>query len=117
MKVLEYGIIRMLGNFSQKEAIRVDEILFDEVETTRTRHIGFITGGKRFDFTLTNSEHFYGKTIVTCLQSNRSALLDGDDVENIDYLANWFKLSLEDAQHLSNFLKESLTDPVRHQQY
>ncbi|GAX88801.1 DUF3055 domain-containing protein [Effusibacillus lacus] len=95
----------------------MDEILFDEVETTRTRHIGFITGGKRFDFTLTNSEHFFGKTIVTCLQSNRSALLDGDDIENIEYLAKFFNLSMEDAQHLSSFLKLPLTNPVRTEQY
>ncbi|BCJ87199.1 DUF3055 domain-containing protein [Effusibacillus dendaii] len=95
----------------------MDQILFDEVETTRTRHLGFITGGKRYDFSLTNTEHFYGKTIVTCLQSNRSALLDRDDMDNIDYLAKFYNLSLEDAQHLSNFLRESLTDPVRHEQY
>ncbi|MFC4766872.1 DUF3055 domain-containing protein [Effusibacillus consociatus] len=95
----------------------MDQILFDEVETTRTRHIGFITGGKRFDFTLTNSEHFYGKTIVTCLQSNRSALLDSHDIENIEYLAKFFNLTQEDAQYLSNFLKLPLTDSLRHDQY
>lgn len=95
----------------------MDQILFDEVETTRTRHIGFITGGTRFDFTLTNSDHFFGKTIVTCLQSNRSALLDSDDIENIDYLAKCFKLTHEDAKHLSNFLKVPLTNSTRAEQY
>lgn len=95
----------------------MDQILFDEVETTRSRHIGFITGGRRFDFTLTNTEHFYGKTIVTCLQSNRSALLDGDDVENIDYLAKFFNLTHDDAYHLSNFLKVPLTNSLHRDEY
>lgn len=95
----------------------MDQILFDESESTRTRHIGFITEGKRFDFTLTYSDLFYGKTIVTCLQSNNSALLDGHDVENLDYLGKMFNLTAEDAMHLSNFLKVPLGDPVRNEQY
>lgn len=95
----------------------MDEILFDEVENSRTRHIGFITGGTRFDFTLTSSNHFFGKTIVNCLQSNRSALLDADDMHNIEYLAKLFKLSEEDARHLSNFLEHFLHDRVKNEQY
>lgn len=95
----------------------MDQILFDESESTRTRHVGFITEGKRFDFTLTYSGLFYGKTITTCLQSNKSALLDGHDIENLDYLGKMFNLTAEDAKHLANFLKVPLGDPVRNDQY
>lgn len=95
----------------------MDQVLFDEVETTRTRHIGFITEGRRFDFTLTYSDLFCGKTMVTCLQSNKSALLDGHDVDNLDYLGKTYNLNSIDTGHLANFLKVPLSDPSLNEQY
>lgn len=95
----------------------MEHILFDEMETTRTRHIGFISGGTRFDFMLTYSEHFLGKTVVLCLQSKRGDLLDSHDVLDIDLLSRKFSMSHEDAQHLSNALQPFIADEQIRPQY
>lgn len=93
------------------------EILFDQEEITKVRHVGFIVGGTRFDFTITNSQHFFGKKIVTCLQSNRSAILDLHDVNMQETLTTFFNLSMEDAGHLANLLEDPLGDQLLHSQY
>ncbi|GIM45382.1 hypothetical protein DNHGIG_09310 [Collibacillus ludicampi] len=95
----------------------MEQILFDHEETTRTRHVGFIKGGRRFDFTLTYSQHFLGKTIVTCLQTGRSALLDIHDIHIPDILSSKFGLNDEEARHLAGFLETPLSDRMIHTQY
>ncbi|WP_018131656.1 DUF3055 domain-containing protein [Effusibacillus pohliae] len=95
----------------------MEQILFDHQETTHTRHVGFVAGGTRFDFVLIHSQHFFGKTIVTCLQSNRSALLDTHDVNIVDELAGLFNLQREDALHLADFLKVPLSDRLLRSEY
>ncbi|GIM48354.1 hypothetical protein DNHGIG_39030 [Collibacillus ludicampi] len=95
----------------------MEHILFDEMETTRTRHIGFISGGKRFDFMLTFSEHFLGKTVVLCLQSKRGDLLDSHDVHDVDLLCRKFAMTPEDASHLSNALQTMISDEFIRPQY
>lgn len=95
----------------------MDLVLFDESESTQTRFVGFVTEGNRYDFTVTYSQHFWGKAIVTCLQSHRSALLDGHDAHNVEYLSSKFNLSSEEAVHLSAFLQTMLDDQLHHDQY
>jgi hypothetical protein len=95
----------------------MDQILFDETEETRTRYLGFILEGNRYDFALNYSGHFFGKTLVTCLQSNRSALLDSRDTDHPEYIAATFGLKEEEAQHLAHFLRELLGDAMPENQY
>lgn len=95
----------------------MEQILFDELEATRTRHIGFISGGKRFDFMLTYSDQFLGKTVVLCLQSKRGDLLDSNDVRDIELLSRKFALSPEEAAHLSDALQPLICDAYIRPQY
>lgn len=95
----------------------MNQILFDHEEMTRTRHVGFIAGDTRFDYMLTYSQHFFGKTVVTCLQSKKSAILGGEDLEMLEEFADQFGLALEDAEHLARFLEGPLSDQLLRTKY
>lgn len=95
----------------------MNQILFDQAETTRTRYIGFIADGIRYDFTITNSQYFFGKAIVTCLQSGRSNLLDIHDINIPDYLVKMFNLTYREARNLSEYLEGPLSDRLLQSKY
>jgi hypothetical protein len=81
------------------------QILFDETEATTTRYIGFFGETTRFDLMITTTEHFYGKKVVTNLQTGRTAILNEKDAANAPYLLETFQLHNEaEANELSEFL-------------
>lgn len=81
------------------------DFLSDSTEQTSTRFVCFITPGlKRFDLAITTTNHFYGKQLVTDLQSGRTALIGPDDLELEGYLAYVYQLKEEDARELESFL-------------
>ncbi|WP_226375189.1 DUF3055 domain-containing protein [Effusibacillus dendaii] len=83
--------------------------MYDDKEKTETRYIGFVGEYGRFDLMITTTAHFYGKKVVTCLQSNRSAILNEKDAVNALYLEEAFGLGSEDmAKELSRFLVDNL---------
>jgi hypothetical protein len=59
---------------------------------------------KRFDLAITSTNRFYGKKLVTDLQSGRTAIVGQDDLEEEGYLEHVFKLSEEEAADLNQFL-------------
>lgn len=80
-------------------------IMYDETERTDTRYIGFVGDSARFDMMITTTAHFYGKKVVTCLQTNRSAILNQKDLENVYVIQESFALaSEEEAEELCEFL-------------
>ncbi|MFC4766778.1 DUF3055 domain-containing protein [Effusibacillus consociatus] len=84
-------------------------VMYDEIEKTETRYVGFVGEHARFDLMLTTTAHFYGKKVVTCLQTNRTAILNQKDAANLMYLAEAFALkSEEEAEELSEFLLANL---------
>lgn len=81
------------------------DFLADTTEQTTTRFVCFITPSmKRFDLAITTTKHFYGKKMVTDLQSGRTAILGPDDLEEEGYLEHVYRLSEEEAGELRGFL-------------
>jgi hypothetical protein len=85
------------------------EKLYDEYEKVKVRFVGFTTKDVRYDFGIVFSNMFFGKPLVICMQTGRSALLDPKDIEDLDHLQNVFRIdSLEQANDLAEFFKTAL---------
>ncbi|WP_438431759.1 DUF3055 domain-containing protein [Gorillibacterium sp. sgz500922] len=81
------------------------DYLYDTTEATSTRFVSFIGPAlRRFDLALTQSGRFYGKTLVTDMQTGRTAILAADDLEQEGYLESHYGLSEEEAGELAEFL-------------
>ncbi|GKU75813.1 DUF3055 domain-containing protein [Paenibacillus sp. L3-i20] len=81
------------------------DFMSDTTEETITRFVTFITPSlKRFDLAVTATSRFYGKKLVTDLQSGKTAIIGADDLEEDGYLAFTFKITEEEAVELTQFL-------------
>lgn len=81
------------------------DFLSDSTEQTSTRFVTFVTPNlHRFDLAIMTTNRFYGKKLVTDLQSGRSGVLGADDLEEEGVLENTFRISEEQAAELAQFL-------------
>lgn len=81
------------------------DFMSDSTEETSTRYVTFIGPSlKRFDLAITSTNRFYGKKLVTDLQSGKTAIIGPDDLEEEGYLEYTYKLSEEEAAELVQFL-------------
>ncbi|TDG00964.1 DUF3055 domain-containing protein [Paenibacillus piri] len=81
------------------------DYLYDSSEDTTTRFVCFVGESmRRFDLAITNTNRFYGKKLVTDLQSGRTAVIGPDDLEEEGYLEHVYKLTEEEAAELTEFL-------------
>lgn len=81
------------------------DFMSDSTEETSTRYVTFIGPSlKRFDLAITSTNRFYGKKLVTDLQSGKTAIIGPDDLEEEGYLEYTFKLTEEEAAELIQFL-------------
>ena len=62
------------------------EKLYDEDENVKVRFVGFTTERTRYDFGIVYTNLFFGKPLVVCMQTGRSALLDPSDLADKEYL-------------------------------
>ncbi|MDP9747328.1 UNVERIFIED_ORG: hypothetical protein QE415_003721 [Bacillus thuringiensis] len=61
---------------------------------------------------------FLGKPLIVCMQTGRSTLLGQDDVENVQYMQEIFKLgSQEEAAELAQFFKFLVSSTSLHAEY
>lgn len=84
--------------------------MYDEQEQTQTRFIGFV-GNQRWDLAITTTQHFFGKSLVTNLQNNRTGIIGKDDLEEdkLPLLAQTFGLAdEEETEELAEFLRGNL---------
>jgi hypothetical protein len=92
--------------------------LYDESEMVKVRFVGFTTDDVRYDFGLVYTNMFFGKPLVICMQTGRSALLDSQDIQNIETLQQTFKIrSLKEAEDLAEFFKETIPSTTFETQY
>ena len=83
------------------------DFLYDHTEETRTRFVCFITPSLvRLDLAITTTSRFYGKTLVTDLQTGRTATVGPDDLNEEGRLEHMFRLNEEEGQALREFLYE-----------
>jgi hypothetical protein len=94
------------------------ERLYDENEMVKVRFVGFTTDDVRYDFGLVYTNMFFGKPLVICMQTGRSALLDPEDIQNIETLQQTFRIrSLKEAEDLAEFFKETIPNTNFETQY
>jgi len=84
------------------------DLMYDENEQTTTRFVGFVGAKSRFDVAITETNQFFGKKLVFCLQSGRSAILTAEEADHPEYIANAFQVSDEEAKELAAFLNANL---------
>lgn len=84
------------------------DILYDESESVTTRFVGFIGKHSQFDLVIATTDRFFGKRLVTFIQSGRMAILDEGEAADPEYLAEVFQITLDEAAELSLFLTDSL---------
>lgn len=81
------------------------DFLSDTTETTLTRYVTFVGHSlRRFDLAITATSQFYGKKLVTDLQSGLTAILGQDDLEEEDYLESFYHLTMDEGAELRSFL-------------
>ncbi|MFS0837057.1 DUF3055 domain-containing protein [Paenibacillus sp. UNC499MF] len=81
------------------------DFLYDHTEDTSTRFVSFVgTSLHRFDLAVTNTNRFYGKQMITDLQSGKTAIIGPDDLNEEGYLEHVYKISEEEAEELRSFL-------------
>jgi hypothetical protein len=87
------------------------QFLYDIKEQTTTRFVSFFGDTIRFDLAITTTDRFYGKKLVTDLQSGRTAIMGPDDLAEEGYLEHVYKLKPEEAEELNEFLS-SIIDTI-----
>ncbi|AKS37889.1 hypothetical protein NP92_01070 [Anoxybacillus gonensis] len=98
--------------------MHVFEKLYDEHEKVKVRFVGFTTKDVRYDFGIVYTNMFFGKPLVICMQTGRSALLDPKDIEDHDYLQRTFRIDTkEQAEDLAEFFSDILPSTPFAEQY
>ena len=88
------------------------DFLSDSTESTSTRFVTFIGHSlKRFDLAITTTNRFYGKKLVTDLQTGRTVILGTDDLEEEGYLEHIFSLEEQEGEEMRSFLYQVVGDP------
>ncbi|KAA0561140.1 DUF3055 domain-containing protein [Rossellomorea aquimaris] len=80
--------------------------LYDDTEHTKTRFVSFMGENQRYDLAITQTDRYYGKSLVLDLQGSRFAIVGRDDLDEPGYVESVFKLTEEEADELRDFLGE-----------
>ncbi|MCZ8519364.1 MULTISPECIES: DUF3055 domain-containing protein [Paenibacillus] len=83
------------------------DYLYDGTEETTTRFVCVVGESlRRFDLAITTTNRFYGKKLVTDLQTGKTCVIGPDDLEEEGYLEHAYKITEEEAAELREFLSE-----------
>jgi hypothetical protein len=94
------------------------EQLYDVSETSTVSFVGYISETARYDYAIVYTDCFFGKPLVVCMQTGKSALLCADDIHQFEYLQKLFSLaSHKEAKELSLFLSQRIPDMSLQDQY
>jgi hypothetical protein len=92
--------------------------LYDVTENTQVSFIGYASETARYDFAVVYTDSFFGKPLVVCMQTGKSALLCENDLENLEYLQRIFSISdRKQTEELSQFLKQRIPAIPSQEQY
>lgn len=92
--------------------------LYDETERVNVQFIGITTEKSRYDFGIVYTNLFFGKPLITCMQSGKSLLLSREDLGDNEYLKKMFSVECEkDLDALSDFFESVLPVTSLENQY
>ena len=94
------------------------DLLYDETERVNVNFVGMTTEKVRYDFGIMYTNMFFGKSLITCMQTGRSILLCAEDATDVEQIQKLFKIKeLSEAKALSEFFSEVLPVTSLQQQY
>ncbi|PEJ59591.1 MULTISPECIES: SAV0927 family protein [unclassified Bacillus (in: firmicutes)] len=79
------------------------DIISESAERQLVHHYCLLTQNNRYDLSIAFSNHFYGKSMVTSLQSSKMALLCLEDIDSEHYWAPKLGIAEEDILEIQNF--------------
>lgn len=92
--------------------------LYDVSERAHVHFIGYASEIARYDFAIVYTDSFFGKPLVVCMQTGKSALLCENDLNNLDYLQRVFSVPTgAETEELAHFLRQRLPAVQALEQY
>ncbi|MDF2926866.1 MAG: hypothetical protein K0R57_5780 [Paenibacillaceae bacterium] len=83
--------------------------LYDNSENTQVSFTGYASETARYDFAIVYTDSFFGKPLVVCMQTGKSALLGEHDLENLEYLQRVFTIAtVQETEEFSLFLRHRI---------
>jgi len=79
------------------------DIISESTERQLVHHYCLLTQNNRYDLSIAFSSHFYGKSMVTSIQSSKMALLCLEDIHSEHYWAPKLGIDDEDISEIQNF--------------
>jgi len=93
------------------------EILSEEKENQLLHYFCLISNNHRYDLTIGYSNHFYGKAMVTSMQSGKMVLLCQEDTDADDHWADRLGIEKEDIPEFQKFFRLVLQTRPFQEQY
>ncbi|WP_338134393.1 DUF3055 domain-containing protein [Cohnella candidum] len=94
------------------------ENLYDVTESSNVNFVGCASEESRFDFAIVYTNLFFGKPLVVCMQTGRSAPMCADDLKDADVLRTRFLVEHpQAAEELRTLLGQRLPTIGSHEQY
>ncbi|QPA23840.1 DUF3055 domain-containing protein [Mammaliicoccus fleurettii] len=84
----------------------IDMFLYDDVEPSQIRFVGFVGEHSRYDLVLIQTDCHYGKTLVLNTQTNKFGIIGTDDLEEEGYISYILGVSDEEADEITAYLNE-----------
>ena len=98
--------------------VELIENFYDHHENANVRFVGFTTNDVRYDFGIVYTSLFFGKPLVVCMQTGRSALMDAGDATDLEFIQHRFKIGEKgEAEDLSAFFREAIPFSTLEEQY
>jgi hypothetical protein len=93
------------------------DILSENKENQAIHHYCLLSQDYRYDVTIVYSAQFFGKAMVTSMQSGRMILLCANDINLDQYWAPTLGIEQEDISEFQNFLRLVLHTPFHFEEY
>lgn len=93
------------------------EIISELNEKQSVHYYCILTQNHRYDLSITYSNYFLGKAMVTSLQSGRMVLLCTDDISIEQNWAKALDIEEDDIQEFQDFFKMVLQSSALQEQY
>ena len=84
------------------------EILVEQNEQQLLHYFCLITEHRRYDLTIGYSNQFFGKAMVTSIQTSKMVLLCQEDISTDDYWAEKLGIAEEDIPEFQEFFRNVL---------
>jgi hypothetical protein len=93
------------------------EIISEMSEQQLLHYFCLISNNHRYDLTIGYTEHFFGKAMVTSIQTGRMVLLCQEDTYSADHWAEKLGIEKEDIPELQEFFSLILQTRPFEEQY